>query len=71
MLEMTKLSMATVVALFNKPISMHTHHFEHVHAVEQLFLCYEEWNFFSFHHGKIPPEVLKTVCAAEERGEVR
>jgi hypothetical protein len=26
---------------------------------------------FLFHHRKIPPKVLKTVCAAEKRGEVR
>ena len=26
---------------------------------------------FLFHQRKIPPKVLKTVCAAEKRGEVR
>jgi hypothetical protein len=27
--------------------------------------------FLSFHDSEIPPKVLKTVCAAEKRGEVR
>ena len=58
MLEITKLSMATVVALLNKSISMDDSQGSYSFAVGSE-------SFSSFHDGKVPPEVLKAIRTTE------